>query len=322
MQLLTFQPILKHALWGGRRLHTVLGKGLPAGDDFAESWEVADLPNDITVVSRCSLTGRTLRELMQSHPRELLGSQADRDRFPLLIKFLDAQRRLSVQVHPSKAMAASRPEVTTGKAETWVIIDAVPGSQVYAGLKPGVDRATLLEAIKAHKTEQCLHSYEVQPGDCVSLLPGTVHALGEGILLAEIQEPNNVTYRLCDWGRVDAQGKPRELHLDLALAATNFGFGPVDKVVPQQVAGENGHEILVESEHFHVHRHQGSAEWTLPDDDRMHVLICVQGHTEVQIPGDQCPLRMGETLVVPARRREAMIVGTGDAIVLDAFLGG
>ena len=320
MKLLTFHPIFKRALWGGRRLELVLGKSLGPGDDFAESWEVADLPGDSSVFSRCNFTGRTLREAMATHSREMLGVHADRDRFPLLIKFLDAQRRLSVQVHPSKAMAATRPEVTTGKAELWIILQAEPGSRVYTGLKPGVDLETLRTAALGEGIEDCLHSYEVAPGDVILLLPGTVHALGEGVLLAEVQEPNNVTYRLSDWGRLDANGQPRELHLDLALEATNFDFGPVGKVTPQLLDSSGQHERLVQTPHFTVHRRSGEQTWTVDDDNRMHALVCLRGTADVRTTDDRCTIRAGNTLVVPAERQNAVVTLSADAVLIDSFL--
>ncbi|MEZ5940518.1 MAG: type I phosphomannose isomerase catalytic subunit [Planctomycetaceae bacterium] len=320
MQLLKFHPILKHALWGGRRLGSVLNKPLGPDIDYAESWDVSDLPGDVSIVSRCRLTGTSLRQLVESDPQALLGCQARSGRFPLLIKFLDASKRLSIQVHPSAAMAGRRPEVTTGKAETWVVLQADPGSRVYAGLKPGVDAQTLRDAARGPEIVDCLHSYTVQKGDCISLLPGTVHAIGEGLLLAEVQEPNNVTYRLSDWGRLDANGRPRELHLDLALEATNFNLGPVNPVTPLIVEGDESHQRLVATQHFVVDRHLGAKTWAPAEDNRPHVLIQLAGYSTVTTRDDECSLQLGETVVLPASRPEATVMSDESSILLDCWV--
>ena len=318
MQILQFHPILKRALWGGRRLGTVLSKPLGPEPDYAESWDVADLPGDISVVQNGNLHGKTLRELVEQYPEDLLGQQSRTGRFPLLIKYLDATHKLSIQVHPSRAMAARRPEVTTGKAETWVILEAEPGSRVYAGLKPGVDEQILRKAATTPEIVDCLHSYEVQPGDCISLRPGTVHAIGAGLLIAEVQEPNNVTYRLSDWGRINGHGKPRELHLELGLEATNFALGPVDPVTPRLL--EQGHEELVRSEHFVLHRHFGPGIWKPHQDNRPHVLMLLAGTGSLPASANESALTRGQTVVLPAVHDDIPIHLSPDAILLDAWV--
>jgi mannose-6-phosphate isomerase len=320
MQPLQFYPLIKRALWGGRQLETALGKPLGPGNDYAESWELADLPGDVSVVSAGEFRGRTLRDLLLEYPREILGKQVGRPRFPLLIKYLDACQRLSIQVHPSREMALRHPEVTTGKAETWVILSAVPGAKVYAGLKPGVDRELLTARVASPAIVECLHSYEVRPGDCISLLPGTVHAIGEGLLLAEVQEPNNVTYRLSDWGRVDVAGQPRELHLELALAATNFELGPVNPVVPIPLNASGSQQRLVHDEHFVLHRYLGADTVQIPADDRPHVLMVLEGSLIVSTSTEELVLQRGQTILLPADRPPTRLFSSGDAIILDAWV--
>lgn len=320
MQPLVFQPILKRAIWGGRKLGTELGKPIGEGDDYAESWEVSDLPGNESVVDSGPLAGRTLRDLMETHPDELLGVHSPCDRFPLLIKFLDAQRQLSVQVHPSADMAARRPEVTTGKAESWLVLDARPDARIYAGLKPGVDEPALRTAIKQEAVEEVLHSYSVRRGDCIFMAPGTVHALGGGLLVAEVQQPNDVTYRLYDWGRVGPDGRPRELHLELGIEATNFAAGPVNPITPRPAGEQSFRQVLVQSSYFCVDRYLGPADVSMEQTPRPHVLIGVEGSAQLRIGGESFDLSRGRTVVLPAAREPAQVECSDGAGVLDAYL--
>lgn len=318
MEPLTFDPILKRAVWGGRNLGDLLGKPLANDPDYAESWEVSDLPDNVSIVDQGPMKARSLRQLMEQDRVPLLGRHADTDRFPLLIKFLDAHRDLSVQVHPSRAMAARRPEVTTGKAESWVILAAAPGSRIYAGLKPGVDRPQLEAAIVAGTVVDCLHICEVKPGDCFFLKPGTVHALGAGIVVAEIQQPNAVTYRLYDWGRMGTDGKPRELHIDLGLEAADFESGPIHAVTPQPF-GTSGHaEHLVETEFFCIDRCYGGSTISIPGDNRMHVLMVLDG--SIRSSDGTYEYSRGTTVVIPAACEQRTWEPSASAILLDSYL--
>jgi len=196
MHPLPLAPVYRRYLWGGRRFATLLGRELPPGDDFAESWELVDRAADQSRVAAGPLAGTTLGELVRDRCRELLGRHAPRAAFPLLFKFLDACRDLSVQVHPDDARAARLVPPDLGKTEAWYVIDAAAGSRIYAGLRDGVDRAALAAAVRAGRCSDVLHSFEPQPGDCVFIPAGTVHALGAGLVIAEIQECSDVTYRL------------------------------------------------------------------------------------------------------------------------------
>ncbi|HWL07649.1 MAG TPA: type I phosphomannose isomerase catalytic subunit [Planctomicrobium sp.] len=313
---LRFEPLLKRALWGGTRLQTDLGKVTGGDSDVAESWEVCDLPGSVSRVSEGPLAGRTLRQLMEESSEDLLGKHRDHHRFPLLVKFLDAHHQLSVQVHPNKPVLHSDGTLRPGKAEFWVVIDALPESRMYIGLRPGVTEQHLRQAVVTGTLEECLHVYHPKIGDCIYLEPGTVHALGGGLLVAEIQQPSDVTYRFYDWDRTDSQGNSRELHVEQSFAATNFDIGPVQPVVPRPLPGQPGSEVLVESPHFVIHRRHGRGNWSLPKDDKMHVLIVLAG----TVRQSNCLLVKGQTAVVPAARTESVWDLNEDAIVLDAFL--
>jgi len=181
---LRFQPILREYLWGGRRLGTELGKQIGIGDHYAESWEIVDHGADQSVVADGPFAGTTLHELVMQHGLALFGRDNPQRQFPLLFKFLDANQTLSVQVHPNDEQAAKLDPPDLGKTEAWVVLAAEPGSKIYAGLKPGIDRDKLARAIDAGTCETCLHSLEPKVGDCIFIEAGTVHAIGAGLLVA------------------------------------------------------------------------------------------------------------------------------------------
>lgn len=255
---LTFQPVLKRLIWGGRRLGTVLDKPIGPEPDYAESWEVADHRHGRSVVDDGPQAGRTLQEVVRSLGPELLGaSHGHLEQFPLLFKFIDAREALSVQVHPDDARARRLAD-DNGKTEAWVVLRAEPGALIYAGLRPGVDRPAFEAALAAGTIEAALHRFPARAGDCVFIPAGTVHAIGAGVLMAEIQQMSDATFRIHDWGRLGADGRPRELHLDQALEVIDFAAGPVDPVEPRLVSraatGVGSIEELVCCADFHLGR--------------------------------------------------------------------
>ncbi|MEX1223531.1 MAG: type I phosphomannose isomerase catalytic subunit, partial [Pirellulales bacterium] len=182
---LRFEPIFRRYIWGGRRLGTELGKPIGGGDDYAESWEIVDHGDDQSRVAAGNLAGACLRELVDEHADELLGRHAPQHVFPLLVKFLDCNRNLSLQVHPDDARAARLDPPDLGKTEAWIVMDAAPGAVVYAGLKSGTTPEEFSEACHQGTCQPLLHQFEPRPGDCIFIPAGTVHALGEGLLVAE-----------------------------------------------------------------------------------------------------------------------------------------
>jgi mannose-6-phosphate isomerase len=316
---LRFEPILRRYLWGGRRLETVLGKALADGDDYAESWEVCDRGADQSIVAYGPLKGTPLGELVRLRGRELLGLADGQPRFPLLIKFLDAHQKLSVQVHPDDARGARLTPPDLGKTEAWVVLSAEPGSVIYAGLKRGFDRAAVERELARGTVELCLHKFKPRAGDCVFLPAGTVHALGEGLVIAEVQQSSDVTYRLFDWNRVGADGKPRSLHLEESLEAIDFDRGPVGPITPEH--GEApGVERLVACDKFVLERWQIERPTTIVGDDRARVLMVLDGQMSVAgDPGPQ-PARRGTTVLVPASMAAIELMPASKATVLCAHL--
>jgi mannose-6-phosphate isomerase len=315
---LPFEPILRELIWGGRRLGTLLHKPIGSGSDYAESWEISDYHDQVSVVSRGPLGGTTIRELVHTRGQELLGpALAPREQFPLLIKFIDAHQNLSVQVHPDDE-TARRLADDKGKTETWVIMEAEPGSAIYAGLKQGVKRKEFEAAARAGQVEPLLHRLEPRRGECILIESGTVHAIGAGILLAEIQEMSDTTFRIHDWGRLGTDGKPRALHLDHAMQSINFDRGPVSPVAPEieSIAGGGTREKLSRSPYFALERLTLCHPAQVGDHERFTILMGLEGRSEVHHGGECVRLEFGQTLLLPAAVGPCEITPRDDARVL------
>jgi mannose-6-phosphate isomerase len=315
---LRFQPLLRRYIWGGRRLET-LGKTLGPESDYAESWEIADHGDDQSIVAFGPLTGRSLGRLTREHAQELLDKHASRPRFPLLFKFLDAHDRLSIQVHPDNPRAALLDPPQLGKTEAWVILEADPGSYLYAGLRRGIDRDTLAREVVRHTCELCLRRIEPAVGDCYFLPSGVVHALGPGLVVAEIQQASDITYRLYDWGRPGPDGRPRTLHVEEALAAIDFQYGPV-AAAQAEPTGDPTVERLVHCDEFVLDRWRLSGMHQAAGDQRCHIMAVLSG--EVEIAGDPAgaPLVKGGVVLLPAELGPTAIQARGEAVLLDAYL--
>ena len=315
---LRFQPILRRYLWGGRRLES-LGKQLGPEGDYAESWEIVDRGADQSVVAAGPLAGGTLGALMREFGRPLLGRHAAHERFPLLFKFLDAQHRLSLQVHPDDARAAALDPPDLGKSEAWVILEAQPRSYIYAGLRRGIDRDTLGHEIARRTVELCCERIEPRAGDCYFLPAGVVHALGPGLLVAEIQQAADTTYRLYDYDRVGPDGQPRKLHVAEALEAIDYDYGPV-AAQPPQPTDVPGVERLVACDPFVLDRWTLSAPHRTRGDDRCHILVVLEG--AIEVAGDPVgqPLTRGGLILLPAELGALDVQVRDSAVVLDAYL--
>ena len=314
MYPLRFQPIFRRYIWGGRRLESILGKSLPAeGNDYAESWEVVDHGEDQSVVAAGEFEGWTLSRLVKERGEELFGRSGPQTTFPLLFKFLDCQRNLSVQVHPNDEQGSKLDPPDLGKTEAWVIMAADEGSCLYAGLLDGVDRPTLEAALRAGTAEECLHRYEPQVGDCIFIPAGTVHALAEGLVVAEIQQSSNTTFRLFDWNRVDPNGSSRQLHLEEGLGVTDFDRGPISPQQPVPVS--DSVERLVACDKFVLDRATCDGAGTFGGDDACHIVAVLDG--ELQLGNEA--IKQGQTALVPAACGEVAMKGRSAAF-LDMYL--
>ncbi len=227
---LEFKPIFKEKPWGGYKLKSILNKNIP-GNHTGESWEISNVPENISVVKSGYFKGKNLQELIRKYQAYLLGKNNYKkygNNFPLLIKYIDSNDDLSIQVHPDDNIAYKKHR-SFGKNELWHIIQADKGAVLYLGFKSGTTHKAYLEALQNGKLEYLLNKIEVKKGDTFYIPAGTVHAIGKGILLAEVQQSSDITYRIYDWNRPGLDGKPRELHTDLALEAINFKAQPDKK---------------------------------------------------------------------------------------------
>ena len=333
MYPLRFHPIFRRYIWGGRRLADVLKK--PIGDDScAESWEIVDHNDDQSVVQFGDLAGQTLAGLISESAGQLLGAPTAtkisnpelpenlQNRFPLLLKFLDANRALSVQVHPDDVIGRTLDPPDLGKTEAWYVMHADPGAKIYAGLKPGIDRERFAKAIEHGFTEEALHSFEPKAGDCVFIRAGTIHAIGAGLLIAEIQQCSNTTFRVYDWDRVDSDGNSRPLHIEQSLDSTDYEIGPVNPEPARATENDNA-VTLAECDKFVMRRwsvgSNGSAA-TIGSDDSFRILAVTRG--SVNVEGDPAgqPLEAGQTMLVPACVGAVDVVGTEPSEVLEIFV--
>ena len=294
---LRFRPVLKQTIWGGRRLGESLGKPIGDGSDYAESWEVVDHGDDQSVVDGGPHDGMTLSALLSQYRQQLIGPGGLEQRFPLLLKYLDCNRVLSVQVHPDDSYAGQMDSPDLGKTEAWYIVESTDDAVIYAGLREGVDRESLGAAIEAGQTEQVLHQFHPSAGDVVFIPAGTVHALGGGLLVAEIQQSSDTTFRLFDWNRTDADGNARPLHLQQGLDVTDYDRGPIEPTRADETA--DGVQTLVQCDKFTLSAiHNGTA--AVGDHDRFEILTVPKGSATITVGEDQQTLRTGETILWPA----------------------
>lgn len=310
-----FRPILKRLIWGGRKLGRVLGKPIGPESDYAESWEIADRLDDVSVVASGPFAGTSLGDLVRTRGEELLGAAVGaRNQFPLLVKYLDADRVLSVQVHPDDELGA-RLVGDNGKSEAWFVLQADPEALIYAGLKPGVDRSMFQHAIESGTVEPLLHRFHPEPGDCVMIHAGTVHAIGGGVLLAEIQQMSDATFRVYDWGRTGADGKPRKLHIAEALEAIDFEIGPVDPLrTPIQTFEFGTYQNLAECKYFKIKRYWIDRPCAIGSTDRFTIVLGVGGDAEIEsAAGAKRPLAAGRTILIPAAAGACVVKPAGSA---------
>jgi mannose-6-phosphate isomerase len=312
-----FQPVFKQTIWGGRRLADQLGKPIGPESDYAESWEVVDHGDDQSVVENGSLAGLTLAQVMTQHRNWFLGQADSIESFPLLLKYLDCNRVLSVQVHPCDEFGLQMEKPDLGKTEAWYIVAADQGSLIYAGLKPGIDRQTFKQAIDAGQTEEVLHSFHPTAGDVVFIPAGTVHALGAGLLVAEIQQSSDTTFRLFDWNRVDAAGNTRPLHLQQGLEVTDYQSGPVTPRRSDPAA--IGWQTVVQCDKFVLQlMERGHA--SISGDGKFHIVTVPRGEATLSSDQGMTQLKAGSTLVLPAEMGRCQLSPTGGSTILEAHL--
>jgi mannose-6-phosphate isomerase len=298
---LSFEPIFEYRLWGGRRLGDWMNKPLPDGP-IGEAWILSDRADRASKVTEGPLRGKTLTELMAEAKTAILGDHAGRfERFPLLLKFLDVREMLSVQVHPRDDQTELIPKGERGKTEAWMVLDADPGCRIYAGLKAGTT-AKDLRALTTRTADDHLAGFKPEVGQGVLIKAGTVHSLGDGVMVFEVQENSDVTFRLFDWDHVDAKtGKPRDLQMDQALACVDFDQGAITPGFPTlETTAPVLREEYFNDSHFRLWRLQGAAPFEVGSAGEPRILICVDGAGCVEYGGADNPVARGAVTLLPA----------------------
>lgn len=303
-----FYPILKEKIWGGTKLASKLNKK-SALKNVGESWELSDVEDNVSVVSNRQLKGKTLRELLVTYKAELVGENNYAhfgNNFPLLIKFIDAKQDLSVQVHPNDTLA-KKLHNSFGKTEMWYIMQADYGSKLVLGFNKTITAEKYKTYLEEKKIPSILNYEKVKAGDAFFIEPGTVHTIGAGILLAEIQQTSDITYRIYDWDRVDDDGNARELHTDLAIDAINFS----DKIETKHhyYTLLNTLNTIVKCPYFttnfiHV---IGEKELDYGETDSFVIFMCVEGNATISMGGQPEKLNYGETVLIPATAEKVII---------------
>lgn len=298
---LTFHPIFKERVWGGRSLERLYGKQLPPQIPIGESWEISDRPGDASVIANGPLAGKDLCWLMEHHATEVLGSAKPQNgRFPLLVKLLDAREKLSLQVHPP----AHKTRELGGepKTEMWYIAEAAPGAELFAGLKRGIRREDFEQKLRDGSVADCFHHVPVRAGDAMFLPSGRVHAIGAGLVIFEVQQNSDTTYRVFDWNRADLDARPRELHLTESLASIDFNdFEPA--LVESAFRGDDSVKVrpLVCDSLFTVELWQLAAGAFTPlRPGTMQLVACVKGELDVEDGSTAVGRSSGEFCLVAA----------------------
>ncbi|MEM0575220.1 type I phosphomannose isomerase catalytic subunit [Flavobacterium polysaccharolyticum] len=314
---LQFNPILKERIWGGEKLKTILNKPI-VSPITGESWELSAVEGDCSIVANGDFKGYTLIEIIENHPEELLGTKVFEKfgkQFPLLFKFLDAREDLSIQVHPNDALAQKRHN-SFGKTEMWYVMQADPKSRLIVGFKEDSNATEYVEKLEKNELLSILDTKEVQKGDVFFLETGTVHAIGAGLVIAEIQQTSDITYRLFDFNRKDAHGNTRELHVDLALDAINYQRGETQKEYAKFVNQSN---TMVDCPYFTTNYIPLQGEMVVnKTEESFTVYMVVDGYFSIDINGLEYNYQTGDTVLVPAALQ--LFTLSGNASLLEIYI--
>jgi len=301
---LLFKPIFQERIWGGQKLAALFGKTLPPGKRIGESWEIVDRPEAQSVVANGPLKGKTLHELWSQHRPEMFGDVVSVPRFPLLIKILDAQEKLSLQVHPSEKIAAKLGGES--KTESWYVAAAEPDAELFVGFKKPIRREEFEKSLRAGSAADEVHTIKVKAGDAMFLPAGRFHAIGAGNVLVEIQQNSDTTYRVFDWNRIDqSTGQPRQLHVDQALESIDF-----NDVAPKLIEPKG--ELLVKHELFEIQKWNLDSSRETTPLGQFAIVCCLTG--AVRCVG--VDLRPGEFFLVPASLQDRQLQPRADGTAL------
>ncbi|MHC0442404.1 type I phosphomannose isomerase catalytic subunit [Flavobacterium sp. 3-210] len=314
---LQFEPILKERIWGGEKLKALLNKPIVSAIT-GESWELSTVEGDVSIVKDGDLKGKSLIELIEDAPNEILGTAVYArfgKQFPLLFKYLDAREDLSIQVHPNDKLAKERHN-SFGKTEMWYVMQADTDARIIVGFKEDSSKEEYLENLKNKTLVSILDDVKAKAGDVFFLETGTVHAIGAGLVVAEIQQTSDITYRLYDFDRTDAEGNKRELHVDLALDAINYNkvytYKNYEKV-------ENKSNVIVDCPYFttNIIPLDGEVDFT-KTGETFTVYMCIEGGFKIEIDGEIYSYIKGDTILIPAAVKTFTVKGT--ASILEVFI--
>lgn len=315
---LVFYPILQDRIWGGKKLNTFLGKQNLPGETVGESWELSTVEGNVSLVANGKYKQTPLTEIIEKYPVEILGATVHErfgNKFPLLFKFLDAKEDLSIQVHPNDELARKRHN-SFGKTEMWYVMQSDEGSRIVIGFKEKSAPQEYLEHLNNKTLIEILNEVKVKKGDVFFLETGTIHALGAGIVVAEIQQTSDVTYRLYDWDRKDANGKSRELHTEQALDAINYDVANAERKYEK---AENKSNPIVNTPFFTTNFLPINGKVSVgKDGSSFTVYICTQGEFTVQYDGKSAAFAKGDTVLLPAAMRDYVL--KGNAELLEVFI--
>lgn len=313
-----FLPIFKHKIWGGDKLSKYLGKDVE-GNDVGESWEISGVEGNLSVVANGFLKGNNLQELIEVYMGDLVGDKVYERfgvEFPLLIKFIDANDVLSVQVHPDDAMAKERHH-SYGKTEMWYVMQAEKDAELIVGFNRPLEKKEYAELVAEGTLEEVLNKEKVTEGDSMFMPAGRVHAIGAGVLVAEIQQTSDITYRIFDWNRVDDEGNERELHTDLALDAINFEFPDDSRRKYEPMANES--VPIVDCNYFttNILAIDQVVEKDYFKLDSFVIYMCVDGSVTVETPSGNVAMKKGETVLLPATMHKVVLKPENTAKILE-----
>ena len=319
---LKFKPIYKERIWGGDKLQTLYNKNFAPLKNIGESWELSDVEGDESVVSNGFLAGNNLSELVEIYMGDLMGDHIYEkfgNTFPLLIKFLDANDDLSIQVHPDDELALKRHD-SYGKTEIWYVLDADPDAQLVSGFSKPLDKEEYLKHLQNDTLEEVMKWHNVHKGDVFYIPAGKVHAIGKGNVILEIQQTSDVTYRIYDYNRTDDKGNPRELHTELALDAINFEYTENDKTLYDNK--KNTLNEIIKSPFFTINYLK--LDQTIARDyyelDSFVILICTAGSAKIRYnDGEEC-ITKGETVLIPAELNTIELVPDELAEVIEVYI--
>jgi mannose-6-phosphate isomerase len=317
---LRFDPIYQYRLWGGRHLASLLSAPLPGDGPIGEAWLLSDRTDHQSMVANGPLKGQTLGQMMEQFRDPLMGKQSSRfNRFPLLLKFLDAHEMLSVQVHPSDAHSELIPAGDTAKTEAWVVIEAEKGSHIYAGLKPDTTASSLRQSLDDGAIADHLVSIVPKPGDAVFIPAGTVHTLGDDVVVFEVQQNSDVTFRLYDWGHIDPETKKlRPLQVDQAFDCIKFGASDSGLVAPRvETTTPVERERLFDCDAFLLWRLLGREQFTVGATAEPRVLVGIEGSGQMMHNGTPYSVRKGDVWLLPAEAGECAFQPSEEVTLLE-----